>query len=57
MATMPWSDSPDYEQPARASHALGATVLVILILFGWAWVSIDHRTPSAYAGHSVAHAR
>ena len=31
---MPWSDSPDYEQPVRASHAVGAAVLVILILIG-----------------------
>lgn len=54
---MPWSDSPDYEQPVRASHAIGGAVFVILILLGSAWVSADHRTPSAYAGHPVSHAR
>ena len=54
---MPWSDSPDYERPVRASHAVGAAVLVVLILAGWAWVSADHRTSSAYAGRPVAHTR
>ena len=53
-----WSDSPDYEQPFRTSHAVGAAVLVIiLLLLGWSWASADHHTLSTYAGHPVAHAQ
>ena len=56
LAHLLWSDSPDYEQPVRASHAVSAILLVILILDGWAWVSADH-TSSACADHSVAPTR
>ncbi len=54
---MPWSDSPDYELLARPAHAIGAAIIVVLIMVGWAWVSADRHYSAAHAGHPVASSR
>ena len=51
---MPWSDSPNYEQPSRLSHAIGADIIVAAIMFGWAWVFADSHQSIAHVGRPVA---
>ena len=52
MATMPWSDSPDYQRPVRFRDVLGITGLIVVALVAYKLAPGPHVTPSSAAARA-----